>query len=354
MNIGIDVRKLRDYGIGAHIQNVVLHAAKQDLADRFFLYCDPRDRGKDNGHLMWIAEPSEKYSLKEHFTLARKASRQGIDLFHSPHFTLPMWLECKSIVTIHDLIHLKFREYFPIWKVKAAEVVLKKALRKADIVITVSRTSRNDILNFFPEAEGKIEVLYNRLSEEWSEPAPPFNLKALGIEKEFLLYVGNFKKHKDIRTLLDAFQRIEAGPQLVLVGNTAGEDTELYEKIFANPRVRLLGYAEGSLLRALYSNAMLFIFPSLYEGFGYPPLEAMACGAPVLSSDAPALKEVLADGADYFPAGNTEALAEKISFLIQDSVRLKTFSEIGRKRAREFQTEVSPHHLLNIYKRLSR
>ncbi len=354
MNIGIDVRKLRDYGIGAHIRHVVLHAAKQDQSDQFFLYCDPRDRGQDNGHLVWIAEPSGKYSLKEHFTLARKASRQGIDLFHSPHFTLPMWLECKSIVTIHDLIHLKFSEYFPLWKVKAAEVILKSALRKADTVITVSRTSRNDILNWFPEAEGKIEVLYNRLSEEWSKPAPKIDLQALGIEKEFLLYVGNFKKHKDIPTLLDAFQRTGPGPQLVLVGNTAGEDTELYEKIFANPRVRLLGYAESPMLQALYSNAMLFVFPSLYEGFGYPPLEAMACGAPVLSSDAPALKEVLADGADYFPAGNAEALAEKLSLLIQDSGKRKTFSEMGKKQALEFQSEASPHRLLDIYKRLSR
>ena len=353
MNIGIDVRKLRDYGIGTHIQNVVLHAAKLDESDRFFLYCDPRDRGTDNGHFVWISEPSEKYSLKEHFTLARKASKQNIDLFHSPHFTLPLWLDCKSIVTVHDLIHLKFREYFPTWKVKAAEVVLKKALRKANVIITVSRTSRNDILEFFPEAEGKIEVLYNRLSEDWSQPPPNINLRALGIEKEFLLYVGNFKKHKDIRTLLNAMEIMKRSPQLVLVGNTVGDDTDLYERIFANSRVRLLGFADAPLLRSLYTNALLFVFPSLYEGFGYPPLEAMASGAPVLSSNALALKEVLSDGAEYFTAGNAESLSEKITQLIEDGEKRKRLAELGKKRATEFQSEASPHHLLQIYKRLS-
>jgi glycosyltransferase involved in cell wall biosynthesis len=353
MNIGIDVRKLRDYGIGTHIKNVILHAAKLDASDQFFLYCDPRDRGTDNGHLVWIAESSDKYSLKEHFTLSRKASRQNIDLFHSPHFTLPMWLNCKSIVTIHDLIHLKFSENFPLWKVKAAEMILKKAIRKADVVITVSKTSRIDILNFFPEAENKIEVLYNRLSDEWSDAPPNIDLATLGIEKDYLLYVGNFKKHKDLRTLLEAHSTLKGAPQLVLVGNAVGDDMDLYEKIFANPRVRLLGFAEGHLLRKLYAGAMLFVFPSLYEGFGYPPLEAMACGAPVLNSDAPALKEILSDGAEYFTAGNSEALTVKLTSLIEDQKKRKELSALGKTRAREFQTENSSNRLLGIYKRLA-
>jgi glycosyltransferase involved in cell wall biosynthesis len=353
MNIGIDVRKLRDYGIGTHIRNVVLHAAKQDKSDRFFLYCDPRDQAADNGHFLWIAEPAGKYSLKEHVSLARRASRQHIDLFHSPHYTLPMWLKCKSIVTVHDLIHFKFREYFPVWKVKAAEVIIRKALRNADVVITVSRTTRNDLLNLFPHTERKIELLYNRLAEDWFEPAPNVNLSNLGIEKHYLLYVGNFKKHKNVTGLLRAFERLGEGPQLVLVGNTVGDDLELYEKIFANSRIRLLGFAEGPLLRSLYSNAMVFVYPSLYEGFGYPPLEAMACGAPVLSSDAPALKEVLSDGAEYFEAGSTEALAEKLKLLIENAQKRKALSELGPKRAKEFQSEASPHRLLEIYKRLS-
>jgi glycosyltransferase involved in cell wall biosynthesis len=353
MNIGIDVRKLRDYGIGTHILNVVLHAAKLDESDRFFLYCDPLDRGNDNGHFTWISEPSEKYSLTEQIQLSRKASKQNIDLFHSPHFTLPLWLKCKSIVTVHDLIHLKFREYFPIWKVKAAEVVIRKALRKADTVVTVSRTSRNDILEFFPETEGKIEVLYNRLSESWSNPPAAMDLKALGIEKDYLLYVGNFKKHKGIQTLLKAYEMLKDPPQLVLAGNAAGNDSDLYETIFSNSRIRLLGFAEMNLLQSLYSKALLFVFPSLYEGFGYPPLEAMACGAPVLSSDALALKEILSEGAEYFAAGNVEALKEKITQLIGSTERRRQLTQSGKWRAKEFQTDVSPRHLLQIYKRLS-
>ncbi len=179
------------------------------------------------------------------------------------------------------------------------------------------------------------------------------DLEALGIEKDFLLYVGNFKRHKDIPTLLEAFERIKNPPQLVLAGSTPGDDSGIYEKIFANPRIRLLGFADGHLLRALYSGALLFVFPSLYEGFGYPPLEAMACGTPVLSSNAPALKEVLANGAEYFEAGNVELLFEKMVTLMGDSHKRKNLAEFGRRRAAEFQSEISPRHLLEIYKRLS-
>src|SRR4030095_2833889 len=138
---------------------------------------------------------------------------------------------------------------FPLWKVKAAKMILKKAIDKSDLVITVSNTSRDDIVSYFPEAESKIEVLYNRLSDEWSNAPPNIDLKTLGIEKDYLLYVGNFKKHKDLPTLLNAHSKLKKAPQLVLVGNTVGDDMALYERIFANSRVRLLGFAEGHLLR---------------------------------------------------------------------------------------------------------
>jgi glycosyltransferase involved in cell wall biosynthesis len=353
MRIGIDVRKLNDYGIGTHIRNVVLPAARLATSDQFYLYCDPKDAVSDNGHFTWVPEESSKYSIREQFALSRKAGKQRIDLFHSPHYTLPLRLGCRSIVTIHDLIHLKFASYYPYWKVKAAGFVLKRAVSRAELVLTVSNASKQDILEFFPEAGNKLEVLYNRLSEEWLRPSPSVDIRNLGIPSDFLLYIGNFKKHKGIATLLQAYRRLKDPPALVLAGNRGGIDSDLLAQIFSLPHVRLLGFAEGDLLRKLYADAMLFVFPSLYEGFGYPPLEAMASGTPVLSSDAPALKEVLGDAAEFFQRNNSEDLEEKLMKLLEKEEMREKLREAGRQRAKLFTSEDSPRRLLQIYRELS-
>lgn len=352
MNIGIDTRKIRDYGIGTHIRNVILYAAGRDPANHYFLFCDPSDFQQPAKNFVWISDESPKYSLTEHFSLAKKATQQKLDVFHSPHFTLPFRLKEKAIVTIHDLIHLKFRHLFPRWKVKAAEFVIQKAIRKAEVILAVSQTTRNDILQFFPQAEGKVQVLYNRLSQEWRVPENGYDVASLGLSNDYLLYVGNFKKHKGLNTLIQAYRKLKEAPPLVLVGKSAGMDQDLSDAIFSDPRIRVFGFADGKLLRSLYANALLFVFPSLYEGFGYPPLEAMSCGAPVLSSDAPALKEVLQNAAEYFERGNVEELTHKLESLISDRMRQSSLKEAGKVRSGLFMTDESPDKLLEIYRKV--
>jgi glycosyltransferase involved in cell wall biosynthesis len=263
-------------------------------------------------------------------------------------------LKKPSIVTVHDLIQYKFPQFYPSWKVRAGSFVLKRALEKADLILTVSQTSRNDIAESYPFADSKMEVIYNRLNPEWMEPAPPLDLSELGIEKNFLLYVGNFKRHKGVETLVDAFRTLKDPPQLVMVGKSNDTASELIEKCFATPRIRILGFAEGRLLHRLYADSMLFIFPSLYEGFGYPPLEAMSCGTPVLSSDAPALCEILGDSVEFFQRGSVESLSSKLEILIHDTQKLSRLRTTGLNKAKEYMTNKSPHQLLEIYRRFAK
>lgn len=354
MNIGIDVRKLRDFGIGTHIREVILHAALQDPGNHYYLFCEPGAEEGTPPHLTWIEETSRKYSLREHFSLSRQSSDHEIELFHSPHYTLPYMLNCKSIVTIHDLIHLKFREFYPFWKTRAAEFLIQQSIKKADLVLTVSKTSKEDILEMFPSAKGKIEVLLNRLSQQWLQPFVEMDLSSLGIAKQYLLYVGNFKQHKGIDTLIEAWSRMKNPPQLVLTGKSGEMDAALHERVFSNPQIRVLGFAGQDLLRNLYKHAMLFIFPSLYEGFGYPPLEAMLCETPVLSSDAPALKEILGKDAEFFERGNAEDLKDKIERLLSDSARQKQLRASGLKKAKTYLSDESSRHLLQIYARFGK
>ena len=349
MKIGIDIRKINDYGIGTHIRNVVLAAADIATQHEFFLFYDPVDSPNTNPRFQLIAEPSAKYSLREHFSLARNAKEQAIDLFHSPHYTLPLRWEGRSIVTVHDLIHIKFQEYFPAWKVQAARYVLRRAVQKSEKVIVVSDTTRADLTELIPEATKKIHVIYNRLSQKWFGPAPKTSLDSLGIPNDFILYTGNFKKHKGIDVLMEAYRAGKDLPFLVLIGQNHDLDHDLSQQILNTPNVRLLGFGRTDFLHTLYSRAMLFVFPSRYEGFGYPPLEAMACGCPVLSSDAPAMKEVLGNAADFFASGNAEDLLCRLVEICSDETKRKTLSEMGRIQALKFTTSDSLKKLTELW-----
>jgi glycosyltransferase involved in cell wall biosynthesis len=354
MKIGIDVRKLKDYGIGTHIQNVILPAIQMDDQNQYVLFCSPHDAQKDFHNATWVSESSSNYSLREHFSVAKQAKDHHVDLFHSPHYTLPLALKKPAIVTVHDLIQFKFPQFYPSWKVRAGSFVLKRALEKAVVILTVSQTSKKDIVEAFPFTESKLQVIYNRLNPDWMKSSPLIDLSSLGIAKDFILYVGNFKRHKGVEVLLDAFRTLKDAPQLVLAGKPDQTESELIEKCFAVPNVRVLGFAEGKVLRSLYANAMLFVFPSLYEGFGYPPLEAMSCGTAVLSSDAPALCEILGDSVEFFQRGSVESLASKLEILIHDQQKLSQLRSIGPGKAQEYMTDQSPRQLLQIYQRFAR
>jgi glycosyltransferase involved in cell wall biosynthesis len=351
MRIGIDIRKLNDYGIGTHIRNVVLRAAELAPQHHFVLYHDPTNIVEyDARNFTLQPEAAGKYSLREHISLGRRVGKNRIDFFHSPHYTFPLFANCRGIVTIHDLIHFKYEEHFPSWKVQAAKFVMRQAARKATTIVTVSETTKRDLLDWMPDVETKVKVVYNRISDEWFDPAPEIHLEAVGIPKDFLLYVGNFKKHKGIGTLIEAYRRAQDFPALVLVGQGTHVDHELSEKIFSTPGVRLLGFASSSLLRKMYSNAQVFVFPSFYEGFGYPPLEAMAGGSPVVSSDAPAMKEVLGDAAEFFERGNADHLLTKLKSILSDSERRKSLIQLGKQQAKKFATDESPHRLIEEWK----
>jgi len=349
MKIGIDVRKINDYGIGTHIRNVVLAAAGRAKNHEFHLFYDPSNIPATDPSFHLAPEPAAKYSLREHFSLARKAQELGIELFHSPHYTLPLRLEGRSIVTVHDLIHIKFQKYFPKWKVQAAKYVLRRAVQKSEKIIVVSETTKRDLVEWMPESESKLHVVYNRLSEEWFHPAQETDLAGLGIPDEFLLYTGNFKKHKAIDVLIDAYRRGKDLPFLVLIGQNRDLDHDLSQAILNTPNVRLLGFARAEFLHALYAKAILFVFPSRYEGFGYPPLEAMACGCPVLSSDAPAMKEVLGNAAEYFASGNSEDLLCRLVELCSNQEKRRTLSKMGREQAAKFISDASLNQLLEIW-----
>jgi glycosyltransferase involved in cell wall biosynthesis len=234
------------------------------------------------------------YSLKGICGLGLAARRAKADLLHVPHFTLP-WPHPPTVLTVHDLIHLRFPGEFGWFRTLLLRVFLRRALRRAALVITVSEASRADLLAFQPALEPRLRVIPNAaLPEYYRDRSVP--------REDFFLFVGNAKPHKGIPTLLDAWGRYHAShPEERLVVVTPGA--------FTGPGIEVRRGVPRDAMPALTASARALVAPSLWEGFGLPVLEAVLLRTPVVASDIPAHRELL--GGDHpllFPAGNTAAL----------------------------------------------
>src|ERR1051325_1129945 len=248
--IGIDARKIRDFGIGTYIRNLVRGLAALDQENEYVLLVGPNGPEAlaglpDNFRL--LLEGSKVYSVRELFSMSWRLWRLKLDLYHATHYVLPVVVPCKSVLTIHDLIHLLYPEFLPSrLAFFYAQRMIRRTLARSDRVIAVSQNTRSDLLRFF-DADGRnIEVVFNGVDAVFHQRLSPEDLsrwqRQLGIAPPYLLFVGG-NPEADLRTR----QRAEA----------AG----------VADRMRLLGQVPDEALPAIYQGATLFLYPTLYEGF---------------------------------------------------------------------------------------
>ncbi|HCP34040.1 MAG TPA: glycosyltransferase family 1 protein, partial [Deltaproteobacteria bacterium] len=250
------------------------------------------------------------------------------DVLHVPHYNAPLRFPGKLVVTVHDLCHLVMKEFFkgPA-KRTYASVFLKAVLKKASKIITVSHFTEHEILKYFHIDQKKIEVIPNGLDPHFyprSDKEQKRVREANRLPESYLLYVGNIKPHKNIAKLIKAYHKGWCQkpdlPKLVFVGqNDEGYDpfSEAMSKgdstyLAFKDRVIFKGFVPYEDLPGLYSGAEAFLFPSLYEGFGFPPLEAMACGTAVLASNSSSLPEILNGHAVFIDPYDEEAISSAI------------------------------------------
>jgi len=312
MRIGIDCRKIADFGIGTYIRGL-LHALA-DLGGHEYIAFGPRTiesvlpRG-----VVQVVVDAPKYSIRELFTVGRNIP---LDLFHAPHYVVP-FLRVPFVVTIHDLIHLHHKN--PLARAYA-RTMIGRAVRRSRRVITVSSSVRDDIVRVFGHPE-KIAVTPNGVD-------PIFTAAGKKAEGRYFLFVGNDKPHKNVDRLMEAFARV-TDAQLVLAG---GE----FERFRNRDRVVLAGFVPQEELATLYRGAIALVIPSLEEGFGLPALEAMACGAPVITSTAPALIEITGDAALHVDARSIDAIAGAMTRILRDPSSRDLMVERGIDRAKNF------------------
>ena len=318
MKIAVDARMINMSGIGTYIQNLMKNGCYDIALGR------KDEIEKVDNKIDTIEFDSPIYGIKEQLKFPyRKLKKEKPDVLHVPHYNVPIFYRGKMVVTIHDLTHLLFPEFLPNkFAYFYAKFMIWIALKKADKVITVSQNTKNDILKMFKVNPDKIEVIYNGVGEEFIKKDKKdiqylytrFNIPE---NKKIIMYVGNLKPHKNLERLLEAYSEIKNREEtcLVLVGKSFQNYRVLEEKeikLKIKNQVIHTGIVTQDELVDLYNLADLFVFPSLYEGFGLPVLEALACGTPVICSNTSSMPEVGKDNVIYINPLDIKDITSKI------------------------------------------
>ena len=364
MRIAIDARKLRDYGIGTYIRNLLRHLARLDHQNDYVVLCREEDcafAAELGENFRPIAERSLPYSIREQLAVPLDLRREKADLFHAPHYVLPPLTPCRSVVTIHDCIHLRFPQYLPSRLGYAyARSSLWVAAHRSARILTVSEASKRDILEYFDVPESKITVIHNAIDERFSEePAADEVMRVrerYQLNDRFILYAGNIKPHKNLERVIEAFHMIRRGElehvKLLIIGDEISKYAGLRRTVHRyklHKHVRFFGFVPDATLAILYRLASVFVFPSLYEGFGLPPLEAMASGTPVITSNISSLPEVVGDAAMLIDPYQPDAIAGAMRRVMLDERLRDDMRERGLARAREFSWDRSVGRIKDIY-----
>jgi len=360
MRIGMDVRKYSDFGIGTYIQNL-LHEFDSKLQHDLVLFAMPDEaRLIASRHRGTVVENSSgKYSLSELFTLSMQSRKMRCDLFHAPHYTLPLFASGKKVVTIHDLIHLHFPEHYGAAQRWYANKVMSRACSAADAIVTDSTFTKEDLIQTFSVRPEKIHVIHLGVSPGFSPISADVTTGreegALGTP--YVLYVGSLKPHKNVPVLLKAFAELSDLPQLRLV--ISGEEIQEYPVLASmiaelgiGTRVISAGRKTRQQLVGLYQKATVVVLPSLYEGFGFPILEAMACGVPVIGARTTSIPEVMGEGGLLFDPLDPSELAGLIRRLFLEEDLRRSQRAYGLLNVTRFSREECALKTIGLYESL--
>ena len=289
------------------------------------------------------------------------------DITHFFNYIVPPFVHGKKVVTVHDMVYKAFPETVRGRTRFMLETGLKRSMKRADIIVTDSEFSKSEIIKYFPQHEHKIRVVPCGVDLERFHPCNeperiPEVKRSLEIEGDYFLYLGTIEPRKNLERLISAYAAFakkvgEKAPKLVLAGGKGWLDNGIYsrvEKLGMTKNIIFTKYVPSEDMNPLMCGALAFVFPSIYEGFGMPPLEAMACGVPVLTSGEASLPEVTGDCAVICDAYSVKSIAQGLYKLYSDEKLRSDLSRRGLERAKGFTWERSAELLLNVYKELEK
>lgn len=283
-------------------------------------------------------------------------NREQADLLHSMAFVTPFWSPCPSVVTVYDLSFIYYPERYPAFRRHYLTSQTRRSCRSARRVVAISESGRQDIHRLFGVPLSRIAVVPPGVSEiyykrETAEVEAFRHQEAL--PEQFLLHVGTLQPRKNLLILIEALAKLKRPDLLlVLIGGKGWFFDEIFERVKAldlEKQVRFTGYVDDEALPLWYNAATVFVFPSLYEGFGMPVLEAIACGTPVIAAETSSIPEVTGEAARLFDPNDAAALAQHIETMLNNPAEMALMGESGVEQAQQFSWANSAKKMMAVY-----
>jgi glycosyltransferase involved in cell wall biosynthesis len=372
MRIGFDATALpaEPVGAGRYIIRLVRSLAAIVAENELFVFVQDSRRALIDApaleKVQWIETPEISPARRlvwEQTTLPRLARRSGLDLLHSPHYTRPLSLPCASVVTFHDMtfflypqLHTRSKRLFFPW-------MMRMSARLADAIIADSESTRRDALKILSIPEEKIFTVPLGIGEEFHRITDMHLLedcrRRYNLPQTFFLYVGLVEPRKNLPLLLNAYARLaqqEEPPMLVVVGRFGWMVEDVLRQVEAlqlQDRVLFTGYIPDQDLPLVYNLAQTLLYPSRYEGFGFPPLEAMACGTPVITTAVSAMRDQVGDAGLLIPPQDEQALFEAMRRLSRDPSLRQALAVQGQKQAEKYTWNQTALKTLRVYQKVA-
>src|SRR5579863_1196904 len=375
VKIAIDIRRMTEFGVGTYIRNVVRTLGRLDRENKYLLIGPPAkvlEIGAlpPNFHAVPLTAPERSVHGYREFRTALQ--RLNCDLVHIPNlFSIPRALPCRYVMTVHDMLeHMsRAREQNGFWRSLHFQLT-KRVLAGAARIFAVSNFTRNEIEKLFDIPSDRVEVVYNAIDERFlhghaSVVDRDLIARRYQVTYPFLLYAGRISPHKNVVRMIEAFsalktelERDRAYPdlKLIIIGDDLSGNPDLRRTVVRSGvqhDVRFLGFVPIEVLRIFYDEAKIFVFPSLYEGFGLPPLEAMAHGTPVVTSNVSSLPEVVGNAAVLVNPENIFEIMRALHRVLIDQALRNRMKERGYQQATRFSWESSVRRILDIYRQVA-
>jgi glycosyltransferase involved in cell wall biosynthesis len=371
VKIAIDIRRMSEFGVGTYIRNVVRTLGRLDHETTYFLIGAPakvKEIGPLPANFHTVAMANPEHSLKSYREFRAMVKRLDCDLVHIPNlFSVPRRLSCPYVMTVHDILdHLSRARERPGFMRSLHFQLTKRALSRAARIFAVSNFTKLEMEKLFNISPGRIEVVYNAIDERLLRGHANSAERQLIVERyqvtyPFLLYAGRISPHKNVVRMIEAFSALKAELEkdqlfpdlkLIIIGDDVSGNPDLRRTVIRSGvqhDVRFLGFVPIEVLRTFYDAAKIFVFPSLYEGFGLPPLEAMAHGTPVVTSNVSSLPEVVGNAAVLVHPENVFEIMRALHRVLLDQPLREKMKERSYRQAAKFSWEKSVRRIMDVY-----
>jgi glycosyltransferase involved in cell wall biosynthesis len=375
VKIAVDIRRMTEFGIGTYIRNVVRALGRLDRQNKYILIGSPKKVEEigplpPNFHTVALLEPDS--TPKGFFQFRNTVKRLRCDLVHIPHlFWLPRALPCQYVITVHDVLEHMYRAREHSGLRRSLHFHLtRRVLRGASRIFAVSQFTKNEIQQLFGVSPARIEVVYNAIDERFlrghaTEADRQLIAARYLVTYPFLLYAGAISPHKNLIRIIEAFSALKtelekdqkvSDLKLIIIGDDLSGHPDLRRTVIKSGvqnDVRFLGFVPIEVLRIFYDAAKIFVFPSLYEGFGLPPLEAMAHGTPVVTSNTSSLPEVTGQAAVLVNPENVFEIMHALHRVLVDQSLREKLKQRGQEQSKRFSWDSSVRRILAVYEEVA-